>query len=82
MCTPILVGTSINVGGHGLSGFRDIATFFEKWQIIVNPLFLSLPLSFLLLLLYLLTDYITDSLISLNDITISLQLHTDQQMHD
>ena len=65
-----------NFGGHGLSGFGDIASF-QNWPFIVNSFFLPPPLSSPPPPL---TEYITGSLVSLNDITISLQLHTDQQM--
>ena len=73
VCTLILVGV--------VSGFGDIATF-QIWPIIVNPFSFSPSPS-------LLSSppppppphrFITGSLVSLNDITISLQLHTDQQM--
>ena len=75
ICTPILVV---------LAFFGDIATF-QIWSIIMNPFSLSLPLSPSPSLLSsppppLLTDYITGSLVSLNDVTISLQPHTDLQM--
>ena len=63
-------------GGCGLFGFRDIATF-HIWPITMNPLSLPPSLSSPPPPL-LLTDYITGSLVSLNDNTISLQLHTDQ----
>ena len=67
-------------GGRGIFGLGDIATF-HIWPITVNPLSLSLPHSSLLLLLLFSSQIIiTGSLVSLNDITISLQLHTDQQM--